>query len=126
MIYLKTVQKTNPNDREAPAKYYVTAPGQGDVDLDKIAARISEKCTLTEPDVHAVLHALTIEMTDLLSEGKIIRMGTFGSFQLGVKSHGVDTEEEISRHQVKAVNVRFRPGRRIKNALSSLRFSVAE
>ena len=89
-----------------------------------MSANISEKCTLTEPDVLAVLSALTSEMTVQLMEGKIVRFGSFGSFQLGISSKGVATETEASRNQVKGIRVKFRPGRRISNALAQLRFTL--
>lgn len=124
MIKLKKVQRFNPMDKEAPRKFYVSTGGSGEVDLEAMSINISEKCTLTEPDVLAVLSALTSEMTSQLTEGKIVRFGSFGSFQLGISSKGVENEDETSRYQVKSVRVKFRPGRRIVNALSQLKFTL--
>lgn len=124
MITLKKIQRANPLDKEAPKKFYVSTSGSGEIDLETMSANISEKCTLTEPDVLAVLSALTTEMTVQLMEGKIVRFGSFGSFQLGISSKGVATETEASRNQVKGIRVKFRPGRRISNALAQLRFTL--
>jgi len=124
MISLKKIQRTNPQDKEAPKKFYLSTSGSGEVDLETMSMNISERCTLTEPDVLAVLSALTSEMTTQLMEGKIVRFGSFGSFQLGISSKGVASETETSRNQVRGIRVKFRPGRRIVNALSQLRFSV--
>ncbi len=124
MITLKKIQRANPLDKEAPKKFYVSTSGSGEIDLETMSANISEKCTLTEPDVLAVLSALTTEMTAQLMEGKIVRFGSFGSFQLGISSRGVATETEASRNQVKGIRVKFRPGRRISNALAQLRFTL--
>lgn len=124
MITLKKIQRANPLDKEAPKKFYVSTSGSGEIDLETMSANISEKCTLTEPDVLAVLSALTSEMTVQLMEGKIVRFGSFGSFQLGISSKGVATETEASRNQVKGIRVKFRPGRRISNALAQLRFTL--
>lgn len=124
MITLKKIQRSNPLDKEAPKKFYVSTSGSGEIDLETMSANISEKCTLTEPDVLAVLSALTTEMTVQLMEGKIVRFGSFGSFQLGISSKGVATETEASRNQVKGIRVKFRPGRRISNALAQLRFTL--
>ena len=124
MITLKKIQRANPLDKEAPKKFYVSTSGSGEIDLETMSANISEKCTLTEPDVLAVLSALTTEMTVQLMEGKIVRFGSFGSFQLGISSKGVATETEASRNQVKGIRVKFRPGRRISNALAQWRFTL--
>ena len=124
MISLKRIQRSNPQDMAAPKKFYVSTSGTGEVDLEEMSANISEKCTLTEPDVLAVLSALTTEMTGQLMDGKIVRFGSFGSFQLGISSKGVETEDETSRYQVRGIRVKFRPGRRIVNALSQLKFTL--
>ena len=124
-IGLSIVQRPNPLDREAPRKYYVSTQSAGEVDLEKMSELISEKCTLTETDVLAVLTALTKEMTTNLLDGKIVRFGTFGSFQLGVSSKGVDTEEEASRSLVKGIRVRFRPGRRVQDGLLLAKYSLS-
>lgn len=125
MIKLKTVQRANPLDKTAPHKYYVSTQSSGEINLEQMSELISEKCTLTETDVLAALNALTREMTTHLMEGKIVRFGTFGSFQLGLKSHGVETEAEASRLQVKATRVKFRPGRRIEDSLLRLKYTIA-
>lgn len=124
MIVLNKIQRPNPLDKDAPKKFYVNTTSSGSVDLEIMSANISERCTLTEPDVLAVLSALTTEMTKQLMDGKIVRFGSFGSFQLGVLSHGADTEEETSRNLVKGVRVKFRPGRRIIDALATLKFTL--
>ena len=89
--------------------------------MEKMSELISEKCTLRETDVMA---ALTKEMTTHLMVGKIVRFGTFGSFQLGISSSGVDTEAEASRLQVTSTRVKFRPGRRIEDSLLQLKYTL--
>lgn len=124
MIKLKTVQRLNPLDKTAAPKYYVSTQSAGEVTLEKMSELISEKCTLTETDVLAALSALSREMTTHLMEGKIVRFGSFGSFQLGISSTGVETEAEASRSQVTATRVKFRPGRRIEDSLLQLKYSL--
>ena len=124
-INLSIVQRPNPMDKTAPRKYYVSTQSAGEVDLEKMSEIISEKCTLTEADVLAVLTALTKEMTTNLLEGKIVRFGTFGSFQLGVSSNGVATEEEATRSLVKGLRVKFRPGRRVQDNLLQVKYSLS-
>jgi len=125
MIQLKTIQRPNPQDATAARKYYVSTQSSGEVSLEEMSESISEKCTLTETDVLAALTALTKEMTTHLMDGKIVRFGTFGSFQLGLSSNGVETEVESSRLQVKKARVKFRPGRRIEDSLLRLKYTLA-
>ena len=114
----------NPLDKTAAQKYYVSTQSSGEITLEKMSELISEKCTLTETDVLAALNALSKEMTTHLMEGKIVRFGTFGSFQLGISSSGVDTEAEASRLQVTSTRVKFRPGRRIEDSLLQLKYTL--
>ncbi len=124
MIQLKPVQRPNPKDVTAPRKYYVSTQSAGEVTLETLSEAISEKCTLTEPDVLAVLSALTNEMKTHLMNGKIVRFGNFGSFQLSLNSTGVDTLTESSKLQVKSVKVRFRPGSKIQDSLKLLKYNL--
>lgn len=122
MIQLKAIQRPNPKDATAPRKYYVSTQSAGEVTLETLSEAISEKCTLTEPDVLAVLSALTNEMKVHLMDGKIVRFGGFGSFQIALNSSGVDTIGETSKFQVKIAKVRYRPGVKIQNSLKLLKY----
>lgn len=124
MIKLKKIQRPNPQHRDDPHKFYVTSENSGEITLEEMSQLISEKCTLTETDVLAALNALMLQMTTHLMDGKIIRFGTFGSFQLALNSNGVATEEETTRLQVKRARVRFRPGRRIADSLRNLKYTL--
>ncbi|MFZ4456665.1 MAG: HU family DNA-binding protein [Bacteroidales bacterium] len=123
MIKLKKIQRPNPQQPTEPHKFYVTTESRGDIALEEMSYLISEKCTLTETDVLAALNALMIEMTTHLMNGKIVRFGTFGTFQLALNSSGVATADECSRHQVTRARVKFRPGRRIEKSLNNLEYS---
>ncbi|MEI7676828.1 MAG: HU family DNA-binding protein [Bacteroidales bacterium] len=121
---LKAMQRSNPRDLAAQKLFYVTPESAGDVTLEELSDLISEKCTLTEIDVLAVLTALTKEMTTHLMQGKIVRFGTFGSFQVGIRSSGVATEGEVSRGMVKNARVLFRPCKRIKKGLGNIEYTL--
>jgi len=125
MIGLKAVQRPNPRDLSAPRKFYVSTQSAGEVTLEDMSELISEKCTLTETDVLAVLTALTKEMSTNIMQGKIVRFGNFGSFQLSLNSTGVEKAEDVSRMQVRSTSVRFRPGQRIQTSLRNLKYSFA-
>jgi predicted histone-like DNA-binding protein len=125
MIKLKTVQRPNPKDVSAARKFYVSAQNSGEVTLEQMSEEISDRCTLTETDVLAALSALQREMIKNLLAGKIVRFGTFGSFQLSLSSNGVETADDASQSQVRAARVRFRPGMRIQDNLKLLKYTLA-
>lgn len=125
MIKLKKIQRPNPLKPTDPHKFYVTAEKVGDITLEEMSQLISERCTLTETDILAGLNALMLEMTKQLMAGKIVRFGTFGTFQLALNSSGVETDKETTRLQVKGARVRFRPGRRVVESLRNLKYTLS-
>lgn len=125
MIHLTKVQRPNPKDASAKRKFYVSTKSAGDVTIEEMSEEISDRCTLTETDVLAALNALQREMIKNLLEGKIVRFGTFGSFQLALSSSGVENADEASFHQVRLARVRFRPGMRIQDNLKLLKYTLA-
>jgi len=124
MIKLKTVQRPNPKDVTAERKFYVSAKNVGEITLEEMSENISDRCTLTDTDVLAALSALQREMTKNLMDGRIVRFGTFGSFQLSLNSSGVEKVDDASQNQVKGVRVRFRPGTRIQDNLRNLKYTL--
>jgi predicted histone-like DNA-binding protein len=86
---------------------------------------ISEQCTVTEADCLAVLASLEKQMVNQLEEGRIVRLGRIGSFQIGVSSLGMDTPEEVTSNSIIKSRVLFRPAQNIKNLLKTLRYHKA-
>ena len=124
MIKLRTVQRPNPKDATAARKYYVSTQSEGDITLEMMSENISDRCTLTETDVLAALSALQREMIKNLMDGKIVRFGTFGSFQLSLSSEGVETLDMTTKSQVRGLHVRFRPGMQVQEKLKNVKYSL--
>lgn len=125
MVRLKTVRRTNPQDPEAPQKYFVTAVAEGKIDLKKITARISKQCTVTRTDCVAVLDAfLDIIVTELADGNKVI-LDDFGSFSITVRSVGEDAPEDVKVSNVRKAHMRFRPGREFRRMLKGLEYTKA-
>lgn len=91
-------------------KWYGRVVARNEVHTDELARRICFKTTLTEADVHAVIIALTAEMTEQLQDGNTVVLDGFGRFHLTVKSEMVDTPEQynVNKH-VKQVLCKFTP-----------------
>ena len=122
MIQLKSLQRVNPRDVEAPKKFYVQAVGAGKTDLDRLAYLISNQSTVREPDCYAVLEALLHNMMDELREGRIIELGNIGNFQIGVSSDAVDTEEEVTSSLVRKAKISFRPAKALRDLLQTVNY----
>jgi predicted histone-like DNA-binding protein len=122
MIQLKSLQRVNPRDVEAPKKFYVQAVGAGKTDLDRLAYLISNQSTVRKPDCYAVLEALLHNMMDELREGRIIELGNIGNFQIGVSSDAVDTEEEVTSSLVRKAKISFRPAKALRDLLQTVNY----
>lgn len=124
-IKFKTQSRKNPQDLTAPEKYYAAAVADGNVDLDRLAELISYQCTVTETDCYAVLMALEHNIIGELKQGRIVKLGRLGNFQVGISSTGSDTAAEVSATSIRKSRILFRPGKKLRTMLDGVSFKKA-
>ena len=124
-VKYKVLPRKNPQDLLAPEKFYAAAIADGEVDLDKLAEQISYQCTVTESDCYAVLLSLERNIISELEQGRIVKLGRLGNFQIGVSSEGKDTAEEVTSGAITKTRILFRPGKRLRSLLNDLSFRKA-
>jgi len=124
-IKYKTLPRKNPLDLTAPAKYYAAVTANGSIDFESLAELISEQCTVTDTDCLAVLNVLEKNIVRELKEGRIVRLGKLGNFQVGLSSEGFSTEEEVTASAVVKSRILFRPAKKMKALLANLTFEKA-
>lgn len=88
--------------------FYARAVHNSAVTTDDLAEIIQRNCSMKKSDVLAVLTELVEVMTDELQASKTVKLDGLGSFKLGVRSKGADSEEKFSvtKHIV-GLRVRF-------------------
>jgi len=116
----------NPQDANAPKKFYARPVNNGEVTLEDLASDISHSSSINEADVMAVLYSLVREIPRNISRGYIVRLGGLGSFRLGTNSTGSDSMEETTAANIFRKRVLFQNGKRIKKALTDLTFTKNE
>lgn len=124
-VKYKVLPRKNPQDAMAPEKFYAAAIADGDVDLDRLAELISYQCTVTESDCYAVLLSLEHNIIGELGQGRIVKLGRLGNFQVGISSVGKDTESEVSANAITKSRILFRPGKKLRTMLNDLSFRKA-
>lgn len=124
-IKYQVLSRKNPQDSTAPEKFYAAALADGAVDLDRLAELISYQCTVTETDCYAVLLALEHNIIGELGQGRIVKLGRLGNFQVGLSSTGSDTAAEVSATTITKSRILFRPGKKLRTMLSSISFKKA-
>ena len=117
--------KGNPLKPEEPKKWYAVAKSSGDVTLKALGKEITQRSTVNPADTAAVLEALTQVLAERLSDGKIVRFGDFGSFQVTLGSSGADSAEKFNAALIKSKKVTFRPGTDLREMLKNLKFEKA-
>jgi predicted histone-like DNA-binding protein len=94
----------------------------GDAGLRSMGKRITQRCTVNQADTLAVLEALTQVLCEDLDDGKISRLGDFGSFQVTLGSTGAESEEKFHPSMITGGRVVFRPGVGLKEMLNNLTY----
>lgn len=116
MMY-KVIERKDPRTPDAPGKWYAQIVNMSRIDVDELATRIADSCTVTRPDVLAVLAALQEQFIYALQEGKRIHLGDIGSFRAVANGLGAETKEQYDTSLISAIRVRFTPNAALKDAL---------
>ena len=112
----------NPLNLQQAKKWYANARSTGDVNLRTLGKEIAARSTVSPADTQAVLVALTEVVVEHLADGKIVRLGDFGAFQVNVGSEGAETAEKFHPSMIKTKKVAFRPGIELKEMINNLKF----
>lgn len=102
--------------------YYPQVKSSGKVMLRQFAQQIADISTVSAVDTIAVLEALLTVIPRELAEGRIVRLGDFGSFSLRIRGQGADTPEGVTAHNITKTLTSFRPGKLFKGALDNISF----
>ncbi len=124
-ILYKPLARKNPRDFSAPEKFYAGVVANGATDLETMAELISSQCTVTETDCVAVLNILEESIIRELKQGRIVRLGRLGNFQVSISSQGFETPEEVNASAITKSRIIFRPAKRMRNLLQNLTYKKA-
>lgn len=116
------VPKKNPRDPAVPPKDYPIAVSKGHTDLREIAERIALISTVSTFDSMAMLETMLLVIPEELADGRIVRLGDFGSFHLTIQSGGEAAPQDVGTHNIKRTKVHFKPGKVFKGMLKDLKF----
>ena len=107
---------------EAP-KFYASAKADGEVSFKSLAKEIaSAGSTVSDTDVLAVLNDLTKVLAKHLVEGRILKFGDFGNFQLTLKSEWVESAEKFIASHIIGNKIQFCPWTYLRDMLAMLKY----
>ena len=116
------IERGNPLQPEQPKKWYAYAKSAGETKLRALCKDIAARSTVSPADTQAVLVALTEVLVENLAEGKIVRLGDFGAFQISISSGGAESEAKFNASLIKGNKVVFRPGIDLKEMQNNLKY----
>jgi predicted histone-like DNA-binding protein len=123
-IVLNKIERINPVTKTK--KWYVTTKTLAQAKENAVARQIADETTLNRKEAEMSLSQLEkVVITNLLSS-KSVQLGDWGSFHLTCNSDGKDTKEELTARAVKGLNIRFKPGKALKEALKNASFVFAD
>jgi predicted histone-like DNA-binding protein len=117
--------RVNPKDLAAPRKFYAIAKSTGEETVRQLATEISKRNGLSVADVFATIEALIDLVPERLEQGKIVRLGEFGSFSTSLSSEGVEKEENFTAANIKGNSLNFRPGKLVQKVLDGAEYKKA-
>ena len=124
-VKFTVTERGNPLQPQQPKKWYANANSAGDTTLRTLSKEIAARSTVSPADTHAVLVALTEVLVEHLADGKIVRLGDFGAFQVTVKSGGAEVKEKFNASLIKGNKVVFRPGIDLREMQNNLKYEKA-
>ncbi len=121
VLYSKA-KRVNPSEPKAALKWHIVLRRVKQKSEKEVAELLTKNTTLNRGEALMVLDELQSVILQLLMDGYSVQMGDWGSFQLTLSSSGTDTEDACTIDTIKSVNMRFRPGKEIRNALANITF----
>lgn len=122
-------RKVKNNRKNSPTRgmIYGRAVVNRVVHTSAIAKNITERCTVTEPDILAVINALMTEISANIAEGNKVVLDNFGSFKLGIRTSPAVSAKKFTSANIKGMYIIYSPysvmdqGKRVKPMLSGIK-----
>jgi predicted histone-like DNA-binding protein len=93
--------------------------------LDKFAKHITDHgCAYDKADVAAILTKATSCLREQMLAGNKVNLGDLGSFHVELACEGARTTDEFDSSKIKAVNVRWTPGKDFLNLRDEAEFKL--
>jgi len=125
-VLFKTVARTNPQDVEAPKKWFPILKTITQVKEKTVAHEIAEETTLNSKEAEMALSQLQKVLIRNLLASNSVQLGDWGSFRLTCNGESSDTQKEVNAAKIKKLNIRFTPGKALTEALNKATFVLAD
>ena len=121
----KLLQRRNPQQPDAPQKWYATPVNAGKTSQRDISNDIVALSSLTRGDVSNVIDNLIDTVPKYLLMGKSVNLGDLGTFRLSFSSKGVDDPKEFNTNMISGAKIIFTPSSELRDAIKKVKFEKA-
>ena len=125
-ILFNKIERGNPLNRTAKKKWYPALRTVSRIKEKEVAKAISEETTLNRKEAEMALAQLEKVLISNLLASNSVQLGDWGSFYLTCKGTPSDNKEGVTANNIAGLNIRFLPGKALKEALKHATFVPAE
>lgn len=117
-IFYNVVQRKNPSKPTDPMQWYIVPRRVEQTDEEDVAIEIADETTLNPHEARMSIEQMKKVLIRNLLNGHSVRLGSWGSFHLTISSKPSATEKEADASKVTKINIRFTPGKELKEAIA--------
>lgn len=117
-IFYNKVQRKNPAKPSDPMKWYPVLRRIDLMEEEEVTTAIADETTLNPREASMALAQLKKVLINALLNGRTVQLGNWGTFRLTITTKGSATAKEVTADNVKEVNLRFVPGKELKEAIA--------
>ena len=125
-ILFNKIQRLNPQNPGAEKKWYPSLKMLKRISEKEAAKQIADETTLNRKEAEMAISQFQKVLIANLLSGYSVQLGDWGSFYLSCNSEGSATKEEATATKIKNLNIRFVPGKELKDALKTASFIPVE
>jgi predicted histone-like DNA-binding protein len=125
-VFFNKVERPIPGQPAAPKKWYAVVKTIGRVSEKEVAQLIADETTLNPKEAEMGLSLFQKILITSLLDSKSVQLGDWGSFHLTGRSLAHQSKDEVNGRSLIGLNIRFLPGKALKDALAKATFTAAE
>jgi predicted histone-like DNA-binding protein len=107
-------------------KWGLTLKTISQISEKEVAKQIADETTLNPKEAEMALSQFEKILIRNLLASNSVKLGDWGSFHLTCNSNSSNTKESLTANDVKGLNIRFTPGKEVKEAIAKANFIFAE
>ena len=108
----RAIPRKDPQTKEV--KYYLTKDRYTTIGDEELCQRISDNTGIPRAVVKAAEQAIIDQLRNFAANGHTVKFGDLISMRLRILSQGVNTEQEISKKQLKRLKINYVFGTMLK------------